>query len=168
MFGPARRVQAYATTLESERVLLDGTPFRPGAPDFVVAALELADGVVVRLTATFYVGPSKQRGIELHGDAGSLYTPVWAEANSRIELQSRGGAYAELAPVREPFDGIDWGRALVELAEAIRDDRPHRASAEHAAHVVDVLEATRESVSSGGLVEVASDFERPEPMEWAS
>ena len=167
MFGPARRVQAYATTLEPERVLLDGTPFGPGAPDFVVAALELADGVVVRLTASFYVGPSKQRGIELHGDAGSLYTPVWAEANSRIELQRRGGAYAELAPVREAFKGIDWGRALVELAEAIREDRPHRASAEHAAHVVDVLESARESVSSGGPVEVASDFERPEPMEWA-
>ena len=44
MFGPVRRVHAYATTLEPERVLLDGTPFTPGAPDFVVAVLEHAGG----------------------------------------------------------------------------------------------------------------------------
>jgi predicted dehydrogenase len=167
MFGPARRVQAYGTTLEPERVLLDGTPFGPAAPDFVVAVVELAEGVVARLTASFYVGPCKQRGIELHGDAGSLHMPTWAEANSRLELQRRGGAYAEIPPVRAAFDGIDWGRALVDLAEAVEHGRPHRASAEHAAHVVEITEAAAASIESGRAVEIASEFELPEPMEWA-
>ena len=57
MFGPVRHVHAYGTTIEPERVLLDGTAFEPQSPDFIVAVLELADGVVVRLTASFYVGP---------------------------------------------------------------------------------------------------------------
>jgi predicted dehydrogenase len=167
MFGPARRLRAYGTTLEPERVMLDGTPFSPESPDFVVAVLELADGVVARLTASFYVAPSKQRGLELHGDTGSLYLPTWAEANSRIELQPRGGQYEEIPPIRPAFDGIDWGRALVDLAEAIDEDRPHRSSAEHAAHVVEILAAVRESVAGGGSVEIRSEFERPEPMDWA-
>src|SRR3954454_8508341 len=34
IFGPARSVTAYATTLQSERVTRDGAPFRPDAPDF--------------------------------------------------------------------------------------------------------------------------------------
>jgi predicted dehydrogenase len=167
IFGPARRVQAFATTLEPERTLRDGTPFTPGAPDFVVAVLEHEDGPVTRLTASFYVGPSKQRGLELHGDAGSLWLPTWAEANSRVQLQERGGEYGTVPPVREPFDGIDWGRALVDLAQGIEEARPHRSSGEHAAHVVEVLNAVDASLERGGPVEVRSDFSRPEPMEWA-
>ena len=167
MFGPVRRVNAYATTLEPERTLLDGTAFVPGAPDFVVALLEHEDGVVSRLTATFYVGPCKQRGLEVHGDDGSLYMPTWAEADSRLELQQRGGDYATIPPVREPFPGIDWGRALVDLARAIEEGRPHRAGAEHAAHVVDVLEAVATASADGGTIRVSSSFPIPEPMDWA-
>jgi predicted dehydrogenase len=167
MFGPARRLQAYGTMLEPERVLLDGTPFSPESPDFVVAVLELADDVVVRLTSSFYVGPAKQRGLELHGDTGSLYLPTWAEANSLIELQQRGEQYEEIPPVRPAFDGIDWSRALVDLAEAIDEGRPHRSSGEQAAHVVEILAAVQASVEGGGSVEIRSEFARPEPMEWA-
>lgn len=167
LFGPVRRVTGYVTTLERERRLLDETPFTPEAPDFSVALLEHDGGVVTRLTATFYVGPSKQRGVEVHGDAGSVYMPTWAEADSRVEVQVRGGEYERVELVREPFPGIDWGRALVDLAEAIEEGRPHRASGEHAAHVVEVLEAARASAASGGAVAVGSEFTPPEPMEWA-
>jgi hypothetical protein len=69
--------------------------------------------------------------------------------------------------VREPFDGIDWGRALVDLARAVEEGRPHRMSAEHAAHVVEVLNAAEASATSGGPVAVTSSFVAPEPMEWA-
>jgi predicted dehydrogenase len=166
-FGPVRRVQAYATTVEPDRFLKDGEPFTPGAPDFVVASLELEDGVVARLTATFYVGPSKQRGLEWHGDEGSLYTPTWAEFNSRIELQKRGGEYETVPPLREPYDGIDWSRALVDLRDSIAENRPHRASGEQAAHLVEVIEAVQTSLRDGGGVAVGSSFTRPEPLPWA-
>ena len=167
MFGPVRLVRAFAATLQTDRVLLDGTSFTPGAPDFVVAVLEHEGGVVSRLTASFYVGPSKQSGIEVHGDEGSLHMATWSEANSRLEHQQRGGEYATIPPVREPFPGNDWGRALVDLARAIDEGRPHRAGAEHAAHVVEVLNAAAESAAAGGAVAVHSAFPPPEPMDWA-
>jgi predicted dehydrogenase len=129
--------------------------------------LEHEDGVLTRLTASFYVGPSKQRGLELHGDTGSLWLPTWAEANSRVQLQPRGGEYETIPPVRRAFDGIDWGRALVDLAEAIDDGRPHRSTGEHAAHVVEVFDAVRASLAGGGAVDVTSSFPEPEPMAWA-
>jgi predicted dehydrogenase len=168
IFGPVRRLQSFATTLQAERTLLDGTPFTPAAPDFVVAVLEHEDGVLTRLTTTFYVPPSKQRGLELHGDEGSLYLAAWLEANSALQLQPRGGEYAEIEPVRAPFEGIDWSRALVDLAEAIEEGRPHRSTGEHAAHVVEVLNAIDASREHGGVVAVSSDFVRPTPMAWAS
>ena len=69
--------------------------------------------------------------------------------------------------LREPYDGIDWAAPLVDLADAIAEDRPHRMSAEHAAHVVDVFEAIEASARGAGSVEVSSDFARPEPLDWA-
>jgi predicted dehydrogenase len=164
---PVRLVRAYATTLEPERALLDGTAFTPEAPDFIVAVLEHESGVVTRLTASFYVGRGKQTGIEVHGDEGSLHLRGWMEADSPLELQQRGGEYAEIPPLREPFKGTDWGRALVDLARAIDEGRPHRAAGEHAAHVVEILNAVESSASDGGTIAVTSEFTAPEPMDWA-
>jgi predicted dehydrogenase len=167
MFGPVRRVKAHAALVEPDRVRLDGRAFRLEAPDFVAAVLELEDGVVARLTASFYVGPSKQRGLELHGDEGSLYLPAWDAFNSRLELKQRGGEYEAVELLREPYEGIDWSRALTDLAEAIADGRPHRASGEQAAHLVEVLDAVRASAEGGGVVDVHSTFVRPAPLDWA-
>jgi hypothetical protein len=59
------------------------------------------------------------------------------------------------------------GRALVELRDAAADGRETRASARHAAHVVEALEAIDRSRPDGGAVEVTSDFDPPAPMVWA-
>jgi len=168
ILGPARRVLAYGKVLDADRSTLDDVPFRLEVPDFVVAVLELAGGAVVRLTATFYVGHhGKQRGVELHGDGGSLYLASWMEFDSRLELALAHEDYAPVQLVRNPFHGVDWSRALLELADAVAEGRPHRASGEHAAHVVEILGAIEESLETGGAVAIRSDFEQPRPMEWA-
>ena len=167
MFGPVRRVVAYGTTVKPDRIALDGAPFRLETPDVVVAVLELASGVVVRLTASFYVEPGKQRGIEFHGDDAMLYLASWAESDSRLELARGGDGYAPVELVREPYPGIDWGRALVELRDATAEGREPRTTARHAAHVVEALEAIDRSRLDGGAVDVTSDFDAPAPMEWA-
>ena len=168
MFGPVRRVHAAGVTLQPERVTLDGDAFTLSTPDFVVALLEL-DRVVVRLTATFWVLHGRQRGIEFHGDDGvSLHLASFLDFDSELRLSSDGGdSYESVTLVRDPFRGIDWARALVDLAAAVDEGRPHRASAEQAAHVVDVLDAVARSRQNGGPVEVASEFELPRPMDWA-
>jgi predicted dehydrogenase len=167
IFGPVRRVRAFGAILEPERVTKDGVAFTLASPDFTVALLELENGPVVRLTATFWVGPGKQRGIEFHGSSQSLYLATWAEFDSRLELSKDGERYEAVPLVREPYRGVDWSRALVDLADAIAHDRPHRASAEHAAHVVEVLNAVERVAVDGGAVEISSSFAQPQPMDWA-
>jgi predicted dehydrogenase len=166
-FGPVRRVHAFATTLQPERVTKAGERFTLTTPDFTTAALELADGPLVRLTATFWVGPGKQRGLELHGEERSLYVPTWAEFDSRVQLTRDGEEYEDVPLLREPFRGIDFARPLVDLAEALRDGRPHRAGAEQAAHVVEVMNAIEAAGRDGGAVDVRSSFPAPAPLDWA-
>ncbi len=167
IFGPVRLVRAFATTLQTDRVLLDGTSFTPGGSGLRRRRARARgrcrltpDGELLRrpVQAERDRG-ARRRGLALHADV--------AEANSRLEHQQRGGEYATIPPVREPFPGNDWGRALVDLARAIDEGRPHRAGAEHAAHVVEVLNAVEESAGAGGAVAVHSAFPPPEPMDWA-
>ena len=84
-----------------------------------------------------------------------------------LELSADGKAFTAVPPVREPFHGIDWGAAVVDLAGAITEGRPHRASAEHAAHVVELLGAVTASIEEGRAIEVRSSFVPPKPLEWA-
>ncbi len=168
MFGPVRRATGFATTIRPERTRRDGTPFTLETPDFWTAALEHEGGVLTRLTASFWVAPSKQRGLELHGERGSLWMPTWSDYDSRLELTRDGERYEALPLVRPPQQELRWARALVDVADAIAEGRPHRMSAEHAAHVVEVLEAVDEARRRGGAVAVESSFVPPPPMEWAA
>jgi len=169
ILGPARRVTAFGATVEPDRVDRDGRPFTIETPDLVVALIELESGVLVRLTASFYVGPGKQRGIELHGDGGMLHLAAWSEFDSRLQLTTteNGDDYEDVPLVRPGYRGNDWARALVDLAEAARDGRPPRASGEQAAHLVEILDAMDVSRRDGGTVEVRSSFVQPPPMPWA-
>jgi predicted dehydrogenase len=161
MFGPARRVTGFGTILYPDRTTTSGERFSPGAPDFGVAVVELESGTVVRLTANFYVGRhSKQSGIELHGDLGSLFLSSWQEFDATVELAEFGGSYAAI-PVENPFRGTDWGRALGELAEALVSGRPHRATGAHAAHIVEILDAIATSATEGRAVDLTSSFPPP-------
>jgi predicted dehydrogenase len=170
MLGPARSVRAWGWDLKPERTTIDGAPFRIGSPDLVVAALELDGGAVVRLTASFYVGrPAKGTGsLEFHGDDASLALGSFQDFDASVEVGPYGGAYAAIAHVRPAFRGIAWARGVAEMAGAIADGRPHRASAEQAAHLVDILEAAAASMTGGGQrIEIASTFAPPSLMPWA-
>lgn len=170
MLGPARSVRAWGWDLKPERMAIDGSEFRIGSPDLIVAAVELEGGPVVRLTASFYVGrPAKQTGsLEFHGDDASLSLGSFQTFDAAVEVGAYGESYAPVAYVRPAFQGTAWARGVAEMAAAIGEGRPHRASGEQAAHVVDILEAAARSMADGGSrIEVASTFAAPPLMPWA-
>ena len=53
---------------------------------------------------------------------------------------------------------------LVDMAMAIRNNRPHRASGELALHVLEVLEAFEASSQAGRFVNMQTTCARPEPV----
>jgi predicted dehydrogenase len=171
MLGPAVGVHAWGWDLLPDRVTTAGRPFRIGSPDLVVVAVELAGGAVMRLTGSFYVGrPAHNRGsMEFHGDAGSFALGSFQDFDATVEAGTADEEYAPVPYVRPPFHGTAWARGLADLAAAIGDGRPHRATGEQAAHVVDILDAARASIArDGARVPVISTFAAPAPMPWAA
>ena len=155
----------------ADRVALDASTFRIGSPDLIVAAVELVSGPVVRLTASFYVGrPTRQKGtLEFHGDDGSLLLGNFQEFDASVEVAPFGGVYESVPLVRPGYRGTAWARGVAEMAEAIATGRPHRASAEQAAHVVDILAACADSMAhEGRAVSISSTFAPPALLPWAT
>jgi predicted dehydrogenase len=172
VLGPARRVQSFGRTLKPDRVTKDGKPFRIEVPDFQVTLLDLERGATVRLTTSFYVGQQAKNyaAIDFHGDAGSLWLGHFFRFDGPVEFAEFGDdkTWSQVPLVRPSERGqIDWGRAVEDMAFAIAEDRPHRATGEQAAHVVDILMAAAESQRSGDPVLVTSSFPPPAPMPWA-
>jgi predicted dehydrogenase len=170
IFGPARRVTAAGKVLLPNRTASSGESFDVTTPDFAVALVEWEDGTVARVTANFYVTYfSRQQGsIEFHGDEASLYLASWTNFDSKLQLAPYGARYEPVELVKEPFAGCEWGRGVVEMADAIRDGRRQRATGEQAAHVVEIASAIYSSVRDERPVELTSTFDAPAPMDWAS
>ena len=56
---------------------------------------------------------------------------------------------------------------MLDMAEAMQENRPQRIAAAQAAHVVDIVCGIQTASSEGRRVEVTSEFPQPTPMEWA-
>jgi predicted dehydrogenase len=169
MLGPARSVRAWSWELMADRVTLDGTPFRIGSPDLIVAAVELGNGAVMRLTTSFYVGrPARQTAsMEFHGDRGTLVLGSFQDFDASVEMGETAGELENVPLVRPPGRGTAWGRGVADMAAAILEERPHRATGEQAAHIVDILAAITESrAGDGRKVAIPSTFRLPELVDW--
>lgn len=168
-FGPVRRVHAAGRILRPERVDQEGRRFTVEAPDWVTATLDFESGVTGRLTANFCVEGknTRQHGIEFHGDTGTVHLDSTFMFDAAVRMGPIGEPMQDIPLTGEPQEGIRWGRGVVEMVAAIRADVPHRAAGEHAAHIVDILEATQQSITTDAPVSIASSFAAPAPMPWA-
>jgi predicted dehydrogenase len=167
--GPARRVRGFAKVLFPDRVTRDGVPFHVETPEFNIGIIELENGTVVRLTSNFYVSGSKQGGsLEFIGDDGLVYLSNFMDFAANVEYRAIGEDYEPVDLLRPVSQGCKYARGLEELADAILNGRPHRASGAHAAHVVEIIEGILRSAASGHPVDISSTFTPPAPMDWAS
>jgi predicted dehydrogenase len=170
LLGPVDRVSSFGKTVLQRREKTNGEHFSVLSPDVIVAGLEFDNGVLARVTASFYVGPTTQQGIEIHGDEGSLHLVSSVDFASPVMLRPFGRPDAEWTPVphvRQPHVGAEWGTGIFELVEAIEEGRPNRGEGHHGLHVVDICCSATESAQSGRPVRVMSTFAQPSPMPWA-
>jgi predicted dehydrogenase len=185
-FGPARTVTASAHVLLPDK----GVPVDVMAPDFTVATLAFASGVVARLTSGIYA--SHDRRLRIFGDEGVLSTPDTWNFAAPVHLlrRTRLGLKAEkhpvlarwtglgphrLRPVRRPrfrwagrpANHIDFSRGIAELAAAAEEGRAPRMSARFALHVNELALAIQDPVAHGTPRAIRSTFEPISPMPWA-
>ena len=168
LLGPVASVSGVATRTRDERIVtsepLQGTRIPVEIASHVTGSLLFESGAVVSMTMSFDVARHRHAPIELYGEKGSLIVPDPNYFGGKVEVATASEDWREI-PVEHAYaDGNYRILGLADMAQAIRQGRPHRASGELAFHVLEVMEAFQTSSDLGAAVAIASRPERPAPM----
>jgi predicted dehydrogenase len=178
-FGPVTSLTAFASCQVSDKQTDE--PLEPNnAPDFSVACLQFASGVVARLTCSI-VAPH-DHALKIIGDEGILSThdcwfynaPVYVRRSLTIRRKTFWNPIPRKYPLvrssqqrRKTKKGqqMDYARGVAELAEAIENQRPCRLGAEFSLHVNELVLAIQ-NATSGVSYQTKTTFAPIEPMPW--
>lgn len=164
--GPVASVRAVSTIALDQREIGSGPKagesFDVTVPTQVSALLTFASGATATAVFSFDTGADYPPELELHGSLGSIRMPDpnTFSGVSRVAIRTEDGWQERVAR------GAEAGRGLgtLEMARAIRADRPHRLTGELAAHVLDILVSIDEAAASGTVVPLASTTGTVEPL----
>lgn len=168
ILGPVASVTGAAKVLIPDREVGSGPnagrKFKVTMPDHVVGCLDFANGAMGRLTCSFVTGPSSQTGLEIHGELGGYHLDG-VGFNSRLRFAPcETREWEDVEPAVPAFQGLDWSRNLLDIGDAITNNRPHRCTGEQAYHILDVCLSILDSAEQGRPVEVKSRFAPPAPV----
>ncbi len=168
MLGPVARVSGTARKSFPERIATSearrGERLPVEVSTHYAATLDFASGPVATLMMSFDVWAHNLPRIEVYGSEGSLSVP---DPNTfggvvRVKL-AKDEAWREV-PLTHPHSENSRGLGVSDMALAIVEGRPHRASGELALHVLDLMESVQEASESGQYVQVRTTCPRPAAM----
>jgi predicted dehydrogenase len=180
IFGPALTITGFSTCLFPDKET--DVPLDMISPDFAVACIRFASGIVARLTCSLVA--SHDHSLRIVGDRGELsvgdtwyYTaPIsirrWVNFRRRhIEipwrkkypLAAKGGRYHYRGTQQ-----MDFARGVAELAAAVTEQRPNRLSARYSLHVNEIALAVNNATENGNTYQMTTTFEPVAPMPWAT
>jgi predicted dehydrogenase len=155
LFGPVARVTAAASKARESRVIGSGPrageEFAVTVPTHVSALYEFESGQTAQSIFSFDSKLGRTQ-FEVAGLEGTVAVP---DPNTFTgDLIVHGADGIETVPATGSTSSR--GTGVVELARAIRADRPERASGEQAYHVLDIMVSTIEAGVSGLPITVES------------
>jgi len=180
LLGPVARVAAQTTVGSATRTIssdpLKGSIIQVDVPTTVNGVLSFANGANVTITTSWDVWGHRRVPFEIYGSEGSMLVPDPNFFGGEPMLTKRDGDWKPIDISAHPFgkpnrsmkSGAEVADyrivGLLDMAAAIRDDRPHRTSGGLAMHVLEVLCAFEQSSAEGRHVMIETSCERPEPL----
>ena len=165
LLGPVARVIGMATRLRGERLItsepLKGTRIPVEVATHVTGTLAFVGGAVISVTMSFDAPRHKHAPIEIYGDKGALAVPDPNYFGGAIEFATANEDWRVLPTEHAYADDNYRVIGVADMAQAIRANRPHRASGALAYHVLEVMEAFQRSSDTGAAVTIESRPERP-------
>lgn len=178
-FGPATDVSAFASVQIPDKA--GDVPAQHMAPDFSVACIRFASGVVARLTCSL-IG-SHDHHLRIFGDKGILWTedtwhyrsPVYVRKFITIRRRMMLNPIKRRVPLlgthqpRPRYRGasnMDFWRGIAEMAEAVQQKRANRLSGRFSLHVNELALAIH-NAQGGKTYAMTTSFDPIQPMPWA-
>ena len=180
LIGPVRRVTSSATVTRPERTItsepLRGSKIQVEVPTHVAGSLEFHSGAIASFMASWDVQRHQHNPIEIYGTEGSMVVPDPNFFGGDCRIGRRGSDWETVGPGDLPYAEPNWSTqretkvanhriiGAIDMAYAIRNDRPHRASLEFALHTLEIIEALATSAARSVHVDIESTCSRPAPL----
>jgi predicted dehydrogenase len=180
MLGPVAHVAGQATMGSATRTVGSGplkdSIIKVEVPTTVHALLSFVSGGSVTITTSWDVWQHRRLHFEIYGSEGSMLVPDPNFFGGEPLVTERDGDWTPLDISAHPFGRpnrytksgahvADYRIiGLLDMAAAIRDERPHRASCELAMHVMEVLDAVERSSVEGRHVNIETSCRQPAPL----
>ncbi|MCX4826461.1 Gfo/Idh/MocA family oxidoreductase [Streptomyces sp. NBC_01142] len=150
LLGPLQ-VSAATARRRAERRIRSGPhagqAFSADAPTYVAALLETGDSVPVTLTASFDAAATHTPHLEIHGTKGTLVLPDPNFHDGEILHRPYGSREASALPQTVIGLPSSRGAGVLDLAEALREERAPLCTAERAARTVHLTHAILHAAS---------------------
>ena len=165
LLGPVTRVVGASARPSATRTVGQGpragTSFDVTVDTHVTGILEHASGALTTLIMSFDTWAARLPCIEVHGTDGSLSVPDPNRFDGAVELFSAGSERWVDVGAWAGYAGSGRGYGIADLAIALAGDRPHRAGADLALHVLDVMESVQQAAETRTSVALTTTCERP-------
>ena len=167
LLGPAKSVMAMTSIITPQRTVDDKGTIEVQAEDNAMVLLEHQNGVLSHVQCGFnYFDPYGHEGagqdrptISVWGSHGSMHLIGYDWAPFAVELAT----VDQPAPVRLATDTADyvWEEGATVIAKNMLAETEPLISAQHALHVLEIMEAARDSQKLGQRVTLESSFAWP-------
>ncbi|MCU1510066.1 MAG: oxidoreductase [Glaciihabitans sp.] len=168
MLGPVVRVSGAVARSARERIVESGPSsgerIAVDVDTHVTAILEHASGVASTVTMSFDVWASVVPNIEVYGTSGTLGVPDPNHFSDPVRIWTKDDPEWRTVAPTAGYADASRGYGLADLGRAIETGRPHRASAQLAFHVLEIMDAILKAGSHHQVISLTSTVERPEPV----
>ena len=168
LLGPVVRVSGTARKSFPERIATSearrGERLPVEVPTHYAATLDFASGPVASIIMSFDIWAHNLPRIEIYGSEGTLSVPDPNTFGGLVRLKLANDEAWREVPLTHPYSDNSRGLGLSDMAQAIQEGRPHRASGELALHVLDLMESVQEASEAGQYVQVLTTCARPAAM----
>ncbi|GLQ53406.1 Gfo/Idh/MocA family protein [Devosia nitrariae] len=167
LLGPVTRVAAMSSTSRLERTITSAPKRGDVVPvkiaTHITGSMGFASGVIVQVAMSFDVAGHKHTPLEIYGTEASLIVPDPNHFGGTVEIKKVGREEPwNEVPVDTPYAAGNYrSLGVADMAEAILEDRPHRANGDLALHVLEVMEAFEAASREGRTVDISTRPERP-------
>jgi predicted dehydrogenase len=168
LFGPVVEVYGVASRSTRERTVaegpLAGDQVTVNVDTHITAILVHANGLTSSITVSFEIWATKAPLFEVYGTAGTLQVPDPNWFSETVSAWTTADPEWRELPVTAGYELGGRGIGLADMAAAIADGTPHRASRELGYHVLEIMESILLASAEHRIVTIRSTVERPEPV----
>jgi len=165
LLGHVSRVSGSAKITSPVRTITNkqqyGAVINVEVPTHIAGVLDFASGAVGTIVTSFDVYSHTLPFIEIYGTEGTLKVPDPNTFGGPVIVRRFSDEEWYKIPLLKAYSDNSRGLGITDMAEAIEEGRPHRASAEMAYHVLDIMQGIHDASSAGKHIKLKSKCKRP-------